>query len=139
MNQCIDHGKKGNKKGYRSVYVGGGRASPKFDLAHRVALARELGRDLLPGEVARHTCDNPRCVNPRHLVVGSHVDNMQDCKDRERLAAGERHSQAKLTLTDVEKIRASYTGKRGEQTELAKLFGVSHQLVSLIVRRKLWA
>ena len=139
MNQCIDHGKKGNKAGYRSVYVGGGKANPKFDLAHRVALAKELGRALLPGEVARHTCDNPRCVNPKHLVVGSHTDNMQDCKVRGRLADKERHSQAKLTADDVAAIRGSYTGKRGEQTELARLFGVSPQLVSLIVRRKLWA
>lgn len=52
--------------------------------AHRVALALKLGRELGRGEVARHTCDNPPCVRPDHLVPGSQSQNIVDSVDRNR-------------------------------------------------------
>ncbi len=53
-------------------------------LAHRLALALS-GVELTPGILARHTCDNPRCVNPNHLLLGSQVDNMRDARERNRM------------------------------------------------------
>ena len=127
MNQCIDHGKKGNKAGYRSVYVGRGKANPKFDLAHRVALAKELGRALLPGEVARHTCDNPRCVNPKHLVVGSQADNIRDTAGKPKSTVRTR------VLTDVEVVELRALKGTATQSELAKQFGISRMAVQQIL------
>ena len=127
MNQCIDHGKKGNKAGYRSVYVGGGKANPKYDLAHRVALAKELGRALLPDEVARHTCDNPRCVNPKHLVVGSQADNIRDTAGKPKSTVRTR------VLTDVEVVELRALKGTATQSELAKQFGISRMAVQQIL------
>lgn len=53
--------------------------------AHRIALATKLGRELAPGEMALHTCDNPSCVNPKHLYPGDQKQNMRDCAERGRL------------------------------------------------------
>jgi len=52
--------------------------------AHRVSWELRHQRSLKPGDVVRHTCDNPRCVNPRHLVVGSQRDNVNDMDRRGR-------------------------------------------------------
>ncbi len=50
--------------------------------AHRVALAMKLGRDLLPGMFACHTCDAPSCVNPNHLYEGTPMQNYVDMRER---------------------------------------------------------
>lgn len=57
-------------------------------LAHRAALAKKLGRPVVG--VARHTCDNPPCVNAEHLVEGSQAQNMADAVRRGRIARGPR-------------------------------------------------
>lgn len=54
-------------------------------LAHRVSLSWSVGRLLDPSELVLHACDNPLCVNPRHLSVGTQVDNMQDAKAKGRM------------------------------------------------------
>jgi len=59
------------------------------------------------GKILRHTCDNRICVNPAHLVVGTHADNARDRVERGRSARGESNGQSKLTEADVLAIRAS--------------------------------
>ena len=63
-------------------YVSPGKSRQQY--AHRVALELKLGRSLQPGEVARHSCDTPLCVNPDHLSVGSAQDNSNDMVSRRR-------------------------------------------------------
>lgn len=92
------------------------------------------------GLVVRHTCDNPPCCNPAHLLLGTYADNSQDCVDRGRCKEGEDHPYAKLTKRNVEEIRASYFGRnRGPtQYELAERFGVHQSIIWAVVHRRIW-
>lgn len=105
-------------------------------LAHRVAW--ELERGPIPaGLFVCHRCDNPPCVNPAHLFLGTHLDNMQDMARKHRGAIGERNGQAKLSQSQVLEIRDLLrNGLAG--TDIADRFGVSKSLVSLIKRGRLW-
>jgi hypothetical protein len=98
--------------------------------AHRVAWELTNG-PIPPGLHICHRCDNPPCVTPAHLFVGTNLDNIADkvAKGRQRGArAGERHHNAKLSDADADGIRASSK----MQKELAAEYGVSQSLVSLI-------
>lgn len=106
--------------------------------AHRLALW--LSRGSLE-EQANHTCDNTICCNPTHLYVGSQRDNVKDrdTRGRRRAPQGERHPAALLTAEQVAQIRSLYSGRNGEQSALARRFGVSVSTVHLIVRGGRWA
>lgn len=103
--------------------------------AHRVAF--ELTKGCIPpGLMVRHQCDNPGCVNPAHLAVGSASDNANDRSVRGRSAdrRGERHPMAKLNSAMVGLIRhSSLSGKM-----LADIFDISQALVSRIKGNKIW-
>ena len=120
-----------NKDGYGQFHLGGKQ--------HGAARASYLIRGIdLPSDVfVCHTCDNPSCVNPEHLFLGSHSDNMQDMmsKGRKHSQAGERHSGVKLTEEDVRWIRQLGC----TQEKAANAFGVSRSTISLIRSGKLWA
>lgn len=87
-----------------------------------------------------HRCDNPPCVNPGHLFLGTHAENHADreAKGRGRRKHGATHVGAKLTDEQVRAIRSRYAAGGVTQRRLAAEFGVSNQLVSTIVRRKVW-
>lgn len=70
MSKCIIWPDNKDKDGYGRVKIAG-----KQCRAHRVALAKKLGRELRLGELALHDCDNASCVNPEHLRPGSVADN----------------------------------------------------------------
>lgn len=106
MQDCIDHGQKGNSGGY-----GHAKRDNRTVYAHRKAYADYHKLDVfkLPG-VVRHTCDNPRCINPTHLVIGTHKDNSADMVGRGRCKAppGEHHGNSRLTKEQVNMIRERY-------------------------------
>lgn len=106
--------------------------------AHRIAWALTFGD---PGDIqVLHRCDNRKCVNPAHLFLGTQADNVHDCiaKGRFPRVAGERNGQSKVTSEQVESIRrAAATGM--PQRQIARLYGLSQQGVSHIVRRETWA
>ncbi len=104
--------------------------------AHRVAW--ELAYGSIPGGLfVLHRCDNPVCVNPAHLFLGTHQDNMRDRQMKQRHAYGERSPMAKLTLEQIQDIRRRHAA--GEtQTALAREYGVRQGHVSRIIRRASW-
>lgn len=92
-----------------------------------------------------HHCDNPSCVNPEHLFLGTPLDNVQDKmrKGRHRIASfprpsGESHYKATLTWEQVREIRSLYTSSQNTLTELATMFDISIQSIFGIVNWLSW-
>lgn len=106
--------------------------------AHRIAFELEHGVSLDSETIIRHTCDNPACCNPAHLVAGTVADNVADRNARQRQAKGERNGRAKLTREDVIRIRADVSAGV-PKNRLAKAFGVHPVTIDDLVRRKNWA
>jgi len=105
-------------------------------LAHRAAVELD-GREIPPGALVCHHCDNPQCVNPAHLYVGSYQTNADDKVRRGRSNSGERQPFAKLTRFDVFEVR--YLRAQGALlTEIAAKFGVAKQTVGDIIQRRTW-
>ncbi|AXH49008.1 endonuclease [Gordonia phage Apricot] len=104
-------------------------------IASRAAYTAWVG-PISDGQVVRHRCDNPPCINPEHLCLGTLVDNVQDAVERKRIANGERkRAQVKLTDAQVAEIRRRVAS--GEtRLALAAEFGVSASLLSMIVAGK---
>lgn len=125
-----------NWQGYRqSSGYGQFRLDGKSVTAHRMAW--QLWNDqLIPNELlVCHRCDNPRCVNPAHLFLGSHSDNMQDCATKKRLSSSGTRVKRKRKLTDdqVREIRATRYNKE-PLAAIAARYGVSSSCVSIIRR-----
>ncbi len=137
-DDCIEW--QGNKdaKGYGRIHGAGGTVK-----AHRLAycLHTQCTLESVSGDVIRHTCDNPGCVNPRHLLIGSNLDNIADRVERDRSAKGEGNGWAKLTSEDVAQIKAFYQkGVRGRgAVSTAKRFNVCHSTVQRIISGERWA
>lgn len=87
-----------------------------------------------------HKCDNPPCVNPSHLFLGTHSDNMQDMisKGRRGDLTGENHGRHKLTRNQVEEIRNLYSTGKYSQEKIASMYGVTQGCISAAVRRYRW-
>lgn len=109
----------------------------KYKAAHRVAL--ELRDGALPSDLdVLHKCDVRACVNPNHLVLGTHLDNMRDmvAKGRRPDTHGARNPKAKLTESDVSNIRARHETQTLRQ--IAEAYGVTEQCIYRIVTHRSW-
>lgn len=82
-----------------------------------------------------HKCDNRKCVNPKHLFLGTRKDNNHDRSQKNRSGKGMRHPHCKTTDGDVKKIKRLYNDGVG-QNKIAKKFNISQTLVSLIINKK---
>jgi hypothetical protein len=119
------------KEGYADIIVNG-RRTP----AGRYALLLD-GRDPT-GFLACHHCDNPPCVNPDHLYVGTHAQNVADSIARGRSRVGEASPRAKITEADVREIRRMYASGVNF-SKLGAAFSISKQHAARIARRENWA
>jgi hypothetical protein len=86
---------------------------------------------------ALHHCDNPICVNPDHIFLGTQSDNMRDCSKKGRMACD--RSKALLTLEQVIEIRSRpITKKRGYIVALAKEFQVPKTSIKGVLYHETW-
>lgn len=99
--------------------------------------ANNLKLEDIAGKVVMHLCDNPSCINPAHLKLGTHRDNTLDmfAKGRANTVVGAANGQSKLTDTQIAEIRSDRTSY---QRELAAKYGVTRSLISMIQSGKIW-
>lgn len=125
-----------NNRGYG--FVGVGR---KMALAHRVAWQLTHG-PIESGLFVLHRCDNPPCVRPDHLFLGTAKDNTSDMVSKGRArggsSPGESNPSAKLTNDNIASIRRMFAGG-ASQCSLARTFGVSQSTIWRAVRLKTFA
>lgn len=137
-DDCIPSPMKANVNGGYGTL----RYKGKNERAHRVAYAHANSVEISSiGHLdIMHSCDNPPCINPRHLVAGTHTDNMRDMfsKGRRIAAVGERASKAKLTEKDVRDIRMRI--RDGESnSSIAADYPVKANAINYIRIGKTWS
>lgn len=117
--------------------------------AHQVAYLITYGA-IPSGLFVLHTCDNPLCVRPNHLYLGTHQDNMNDRKNRGGYATGENHyihkhpeivqgernGRAKISNQTAQEIHRRYVSEGIRQVDLAKEYNLSQAQISWIIRRE---
>ncbi|MCK5341972.1 MAG: HNH endonuclease [Candidatus Heimdallarchaeota archaeon] len=105
----------------------------KDEMAHRFSWVIHNGQ--IPEEMdVLHHCDNPSCVNPAHLFLGTHQDNMRDALRKGRLQVGETCHRSKLTEKQVLEIRSSSESP----IILAKRHGICDRNIHYIKNRETW-
>ena len=149
-DRCWAWPRKTDAKGRGRVWVNG-----KIMLAHR-AVWEHVNAPIPKGKMLCHHCDNAGCINPKHMYVGTHAENMRDMKDRKRYfaakepecvkelgralglsntwARGSKNPKARLSRADAATI-----SKSSEATKiLAERFGVDRTTIQRIRRGALW-
>jgi len=116
--------------GYGSFHIGNGSIR-----AHRFSW--ELNNDKIQnGLWVLHKCDNPKCVNPTHLFLGTPKENTRDMINKNRSARGEKGGMHKITNEQAEYIRERYAQGGITQLELGRQMGIDQAQISRIVNRK---
>jgi hypothetical protein len=137
-NGCLIYAKSTDRRGYARVLGGKSGRKPAHVLSWEMANEREIPEGLF----VCHNCpggDNPSCIEPAHLWVGTHTENMADMMEKGRSAHGARNANAKLTDEDIREIRAAFqNGKYWTQAALARQYGVTRNLIGYIVHGSIW-
>jgi len=124
-----------NKQQYGTFFDG-----KKTSLAHRLIYSLFINKDISETTQVCHKCDNPSCVNPYHLFLGTQLDNVKDMiqKNRNHRPKGEKNHKAKLTEKEVLSIRAEYIPHVTTNAELGRKYGVTGESIHAIITRKSW-
>lgn len=105
--------------------------------AHRASF--EIYKGEIPeGLLICHECDNPSCVNPEHLFLGTYKDNMQDCSKKGRMRQEEKIGWSVLKTEDVILIRELHKTGKYSFPQLAKRFGVHTITIFDVVKKRNW-
>ena len=118
------------------------RGYGKFSVGYRTVGAHRVSWELANGPIPEgedyhgtcvlHKCDNPSCVNPNHLFLGTIQDNIQDRVAKGRSSTGDDHYRNKITSKRVSHLRKLLAEGKLSQRQLAKMFGISQPHVSRI-------
>ena len=134
MNNCIEFiGAKSNGYGVMKI-----PKQRKNVLVHRVVYCLHNNIDLndIKRFVVMHICDNPTCINPNHLKLGTHTDNQRDKVEKHRQAKGESIGNSKLKNDEVLAIKKLVP--HYNNAEIAIHFDVSSMCISRIRNGKTW-
>lgn len=134
-NECWEWLLSVNHDGYGRLKIG-----RRVERAHRVSYVLHRGQ-IPEGMLVCHRCDNPRCVNPKHLFLGTPKDNMADMVRKGRAfrhdQRGERNHGATLSRRDA-CLAIELIAKGMSNTAIAERLGVAHSSISSIRRGKTW-
>ena len=139
------------EKGYGMFSVGGSR-NPDGTRRNSMVAAHRFSFELVNGSIpdhdsfhgycVLHRCDNPACVNPAHLFLGTNKDNVQDMDAKGRrvtvAARGSKHANAVLTEDGVREIVRRHRDDGVTQLQLSREYGVCHATVNHIFTGRLW-
>jgi hypothetical protein len=121
-----------NDKGYPHLKVAG-----TVELAHRVGYRLLVG-PIPAGMFLCHHCDNPGCVKPGHMFIGTHDDNMRDMVSKGRACKGERQPNSKLTENAAREIKRLLRAGERTSRSIAAQFGIHEQTVAGIKQGRTW-
>lgn len=117
-DECVLYPIK-NKDGYGDIQYKNSEGKKRHYLAHRLAYEVYNDVNLTSEQLILHSCDVPNCINPRHLKVGTHQDNVQDKVNKNRQAKGENNGRY------VNGFNSIYSPKEKPKTEFKELFNRS--------------
>lgn len=121
--------------GHGEIYIGGtGPDARKRTMTHRASWEFHNG-PIPDGMCVCHRCDNPSCINPDHLFLGTKAENSRDMVEKNRQISGEDMPHSKLTWTQVAAIRKCTAIT---QSEIAAIAGVTQSVISEIKNNNYW-
>jgi len=119
-----------DKHGYPRLNING-----KIEKAHQISALLHIG-PRLPNMCVCHTCDNRKCVNPRHLFYATQARNLEDMynKGRNRQPKGTKAARSKLTLKQVDDLKQEYANGKISSRKLGLKYDLTHSAVLKIIK-----
>ena len=113
------------------------RKHPFTYYSHRISYEIHYGK-IPEGLFVCHHCDNPSCVRPDHLFLGTQLDNLRDCKSKKRNNFGEKVPNHKLTWKSVDEMRELILKDNPTTAFLSRKYGVHPRTIRNVRNKDTW-